>query len=96
MPRINVDTFDRFTLGHAAVGVLLGLAGASKGQALAAAVAWELAENPLKDAFPGAFPHPSHDTRRNAVGDVIGVMAGWWLARLAGAEERRATGRERG
>jgi hypothetical protein len=79
---INGDMFDRFTIGHLAIGVLLGLVRAPWWVALPVAIGWELAENPLKDRFPKLFPHASHDTPANAVADVAAVTAGWASMRL--------------
>jgi hypothetical protein len=80
---VNRKPIDRFTLAHAAVGLLLGL-GRVKAPAVAAlAVGWELVENPLKDRYPQVFPHPSHDTAANATCDALAVLAGWALGRYA-------------
>jgi hypothetical protein len=74
---INGDGVDRFTIGHAAFGVLMGLGRVPLWAAVAVAVGWELIENPLKDRFPEAFPHASHDTFENASMDAIAMVAGW-------------------
>lgn len=74
---VNGDALDRFTFGHAAAGVLLGLAGAPFWWTLSLAVLWELAEDPLKDRLPLVFPNSTHDTVRNATVDVLACLAGW-------------------
>jgi hypothetical protein len=74
---VNGDALDRFTLAHAAAGVLMGLGRLPWWAALGLAIAWEVAENPLKDRFPGVFPHATHDRPCNAVADTCAVMAGW-------------------
>lgn len=79
---INGDSIDRFTAGHAAFGVLLGLGRVPWWVALGLAVGWEIVENPLKDRFPKLFPHPSHDAPVNATFDVLAVMTGWTLAQV--------------
>jgi len=42
---------------------------------------WEMVEDELKDRWPGAFPHASHDSKANAVGDIACTLAGWGVAR---------------
>ena len=79
---VNFDFVDRFTFAHAAIGVGYALAGLSVVTALLLAVAWEIAENPLKVRFPAIFPHATRDTLRNAVGDVLAVAAGSGLTLL--------------
>jgi len=80
---VNFDFVDRFTFAHAAIGVGYALAGLGVMSALVLAIAWEIAENPLKVRFPAIFPHATRDTLRNALGDVLAVIAGWSLFRLA-------------
>lgn len=81
MSEVNHKAVDRFTVAHAAAGILLGLGRVGPGYAVALAVGWELVENPLKDAFPDVFPHPSHDSFANAAGDVLAMMGAWAFAR---------------
>lgn len=81
---VNHSFVDRFTLAHACIGMAYGWMELEALAAFALAIAWELAENPLKAHLPALFPHASQDTWRNAVGDVGAVMCGWaiggWLA----------------
>lgn len=73
---------DRWTVGHAAVGVVYG--GATSWPwwvALAAGVAWEVVENPLKDTYPWLFPDVKHDRTPNAIADTAAVMVGFWVGR---------------
>lgn len=80
--RVNVDLFDRYSFVHAAFGAVMGYLGVPAPVALGISIAWEVAENPLKDALPDVFPNASHDTPLNATGDVISTMAGYALGRL--------------
>lgn len=79
MPRtgINTDPVDRFTAGHAAVGVIMGLARVPWWAAIGIAIGWELVETPLKRAVPRAFPHASPDSATNATFDALAMIAGW-------------------
>jgi hypothetical protein len=80
---VNGDTFDRFSALHFGVGVVAGLARVHPALFVAAGVGWELAEDRLKEEVPEAFPHPSPDSKRNALGDVLsgglGYFVGRWL-----------------
>lgn len=80
---VNGDTFDRFSGLHFGAGVLAGVVGIHPAIVVVAAVGWELAEDSLKEEVPEAFPHPSQDSKRNALGDVlsgsIGYFVGRWL-----------------
>ncbi len=76
---VNDPAVDRFTLGHAAVGFAYRRLGLGLGPAVFLALAWELAERPLKDRWPGAFPHPSQDSAENSLIDVAAVLGGWVL-----------------
>ena len=79
---LNYDLIDPYTLGHAASGVLMQLGRVPWWAALGLAVIWEFVERPLKDLFPGAFPVGTQDSFKNSVGDVLGLMAGWGLAKV--------------
>jgi hypothetical protein len=74
---INNAMLDRFTLAHLAAGWI-----ASRWFSLSlpliaiGAIAFELVEDAAKDAWPHIFPHPSHDTKRNALADAGAVMLG--------------------
>jgi hypothetical protein len=74
---INYATVDRFTLVHAGIGVAYELLGLSFLLALVLAIAWELIENPLKAYLPWVFPHATHDTLRNSIGDSVALMISW-------------------
>lgn len=80
---INRAPVDAFTLGHLAAGAVLGLLGVTGSQTAAIAVAWELAEFPLKQALPGLFTSfgdsPSLDTPENAIVDAGAMVLGHWL-----------------
>lgn len=73
---------DRWTGGHAAVGVLYGsLTTMPWWTVLGLAIAWEVVENPIKDRVPRFFPDAKHDTYPNAAMDAAAVMLGFWLGR---------------
>ncbi len=76
---INGDAIDRFTLVHLAAGYAVGRIGIDWRSAIAGAVAFEAIEDALKTNFPGFFPHPSHDTKINALADVGAFLAGYTL-----------------
>jgi hypothetical protein len=78
---INQSVFDRFWLLHAAAGFATQRLGLTTNQSIALAIAWEVIENDLKDRYPAAFPHPSHDSARNAIGDVLSSLAGYYVAK---------------
>lgn len=75
----NADAFDRYTFGHLAAGVLLGLARARALPVIVLALGWEIIERPLKNALPSWFPYSSQDTPENAIVDAAAVLIGWWV-----------------
>ncbi|MEO6709771.1 MAG: hypothetical protein ABI054_06385 [Planctomycetota bacterium] len=79
---MNYDFIDRFTLVHASIGVAYALFGLGFAVTAALAVAWEFVENPMKSHLPRIFPNASKDTLRNAVGDTLAVISGWYVTRL--------------
>lgn len=74
---INIQTVDRFTIGHAAFGMMLGLVRTPWYFMIPIAVGWELLERPLKQNIPGLFPHAVQDTVPNAAFDALAMLAGW-------------------
>lgn len=73
---------DRWTGGHAAVGVLYGsLTKMPWWTAFGLAIAWEVFENPIKDRYPRFFPDAKHDTYANAAMDAAAVTLGFCLGR---------------
>lgn len=74
--------FDRWTLGHAAAGVVYAWMGLKWPTALVAAVGWELLENPLKRNLPTVFPDSCQDSAPNAVGDILAVVAAYGVTRM--------------
>ncbi len=74
---VNYPVVDRFTLVHAGFGALLSILGASRGQALAMAIGWELLERPLKRSMPQIFPDSTQDTIPNMIGDAIATELGY-------------------
>lgn len=78
---INGDAIDRFTIGHAAFGTIMGLGRVPWWGALTVAVGWELLEHVLKDAVPAAFPHATQDTLINSTFDALAMMLGWGAIR---------------
>jgi hypothetical protein len=81
-PKGEVQPVDRYTLGHAALGVMLGLGSVPWWATLGQAVIWELIENPLKRALPQVFPDTRPDTFANSFFDVAACMVGWGAMRL--------------
>ncbi len=82
LAQINHSAIDRWTLGHAGVGLLYGVLKVPWWAATILAVGWEVVERPLKRNIPRMFPHASQDTFMNALFDVIAVMVGWGAGRL--------------
>lgn len=76
---INYNFFDVYTIAHFLIGVLYGLLDFSFLFSSALGIAWELVENTLKANLPNLFPNSTADTLKNSIGDVIAVMAGWWI-----------------
>lgn len=74
---INGAVVDRFTLGHFAGGILLGLARFDFPATAAIAVGFEMLEEHLKRVVPGIFPNPTYDTPQNRVADVVAMLLGW-------------------
>jgi hypothetical protein len=82
---LNYAFVDPYSLAHALIGALLGLAGLRLGALLAIAIGWELVEHVFKNLVPAAFPHPTQDTLANSAGDVLSALVGWAIARGASA-----------
>jgi hypothetical protein len=73
---------DRYTAGHAAAGVLMGLNGFSAPVAAAVLLAFQVMPE-LSRLLPGSFAHPRPDTVTNGAADFAAGMLGWWvIARL--------------
>ncbi|KPK66739.1 MAG: hypothetical protein AMS21_00875 [Gemmatimonas sp. SG8_38_2] len=68
-------TFDRFSILHFLSGLVLA-AYLPLGTIVLLSVVYELVEDRIKDQFPESFPEPSHDRKRNALGDVASVTVG--------------------
>lgn len=81
---VNNVPIDAFTVGHFYVGAISRRIRVKFSLSLMAAVLWEIVERPMKEAWPGAFPHPSQDSPQNAVVDVAAWVLGWYLADRAG------------
>lgn len=77
----NGDAFDRFTIGHVAIGVILGLARVPWWAAITIGIGWELIETPLKQRVPRLFPHASADSLINATIDATSMISGWAIMR---------------
>jgi hypothetical protein len=80
---INYEPIDRYTVPHAAAGVVLGAARLPLWAVALVAVGWELVERPLKDAHPSLFPRQSQDSLANAAVDALAMVGGWALWRYA-------------
>lgn len=84
--QINGDAVDRFTIGHAAVGVIMGLARAPWWFAIPVAIGWELVETPLKRRVPQIFPRSTADRPVNAFFDAAAMIGGWAAMRAFPAD----------
>lgn len=78
---INYPPVDRFTLAHLAVGFLLGAVRLPPWAIVPVATGWEVAERPLKENFPGLFPHRTQDTFANAAVDALAMIGGYYIWR---------------
>ena len=78
---INYPLVDRWTVGHAALGSVLGLIKMPAWATITIAVGWEIIERPLKNQFPDMFPHSTQDTFANSLMDAIAVIGAWGLMR---------------
>lgn len=79
---------DRYTVGHAATGVLLGLNNFSLPVAAGVLIAFQVVPE-LSRMLPGSFAHPRPDTVSNAAVDFTAGMLAWWLmSTLPGATDR--------
>jgi hypothetical protein len=83
---VNYAMFDYFTLVHFVIGCTYGWLGSSLITAIVLAVLWEVFENPLKMMFPQVFPHATADTLKNSLGDIMAVVAGWYVIYLSGVQ----------
>lgn len=80
-PASGDDVLDRFSALHFGAGILAGVVGIHPALVIVAGVGWELAEDRLKEEVPEAFPHPSPDSKRNALGDVLSGSVGYFVGR---------------
>ena len=85
----NVAPVDRFTLGHGAMGLMLGLWGMPWYWALISGIGFEVAEIGLKRIAPGVFPVGTQDTWANATFDTGAWMAGWAAGKAIPGEGAR-------
>jgi len=72
---------DRWSSGHLALGAIYGITTVPWQAILAASVAWELLENPVKKRFPNLLPGDEPDSFGNAAMDVAATMFGVWVSR---------------
>ena len=79
----NYGFVDRYTAGHAAFGVLGGLARLPWWAMLGSGLFFDLViERQFKDKWPEIWPNSTQDTWQNITGDTIAMMLGWKLAKL--------------
>lgn len=79
----NYGFIDRFTAGHAAFGILGGLARLPWWGMLGSGLVWDLViERRFKDLWPEIWPNSTQDTWQNITGDTIAMMLGWKLAKV--------------
>ena len=81
-PSPNARAVDRFSIVHAAWGAAFELSGIPAPLAIAAQIAFEVVENPLKRLYSPIFPDDAPDAWPNQVGDVASFAAGFYLSRL--------------
>ena len=81
--RYSHNYFDRFSIVHAAIGMLFALSNVPAPIAIGAQVAFELVENDLKKVTKGAWPDWKPDGAENHIGDVLTFTAGYYAARFA-------------
>jgi len=84
---VNRNWIDQYTFLHILSGVLIFFVFRLFGKdwpivALLLAIIWEIAEPMAKDWNPDIFPNPSKDSMSNKIFDVLGVMIGYYGARL--------------
>lgn len=80
---------DKYTLGYAAFGVILGLNNVGPWTALGIAIAWELLEDGARNMFPMAFPRFANESTLDRGADVAAVMAGYAAARALPSPQRQ-------
>ncbi len=81
-PSTDIAPVDRYTVGHAAVGVLMGLGGFPWRAAILVSVGWEFLEHFLKDEVPHLFPGGgTQDTLVNSAMDSAAMLAGYAVMR---------------
>ena len=77
----NQDPVDVFTAVHFVQGFILGAAGFRISTIAVMACVWELVEDGMKDAEPDLFPKAGHDSKENAVVDILAGVAGAIIAK---------------
>ena len=80
----NFGWIDRYTAGHAAFGILGGLARLPWWGMLASGLFWDLViRAPVQGRVAGDLSQsPPRDTWKNITGDTIAMMLGWKVANL--------------
>jgi len=68
---------DRYSIGHYAVGVLMGLGRFPWWLALGLSIGWELVEDGLKSNLPAVFPDARPEALNNHFTDIVFNMLGW-------------------
>lgn len=87
----NHHFFDRYTVPHAAVGMVFEASRIPAWLAVGSHVVFEATENSIKDAVHAVWPDASPDAWENHVGDVASFTAGFCASRLLrGAPAGRA------
>ncbi len=78
---VRYALFDRYTVGHAAAGLLLSLNGVGALPTLALAIVWEGFADKLPPGYM-VFPKARHKLRLHQAVDVLAVMAGFYAVRI--------------
>lgn len=79
---IAPTVLNRWTFAYAGAGAGMRRLGFTVIETGVVAVAWEVAQRPLKEAFPGVFPDPQVDTLLGAAVDVGAMLLGWYVLGL--------------
>lgn len=73
--------FDQYSLMHGISGAVLGAKNVDWKIVLLLSIGFEIVEDDLKRAAPGLFPLATIESTQNRVGDLISVLAGWYVGK---------------
>lgn len=72
---------DRYTLGHLAFGLILGVNGVSTQSAIVLAVLWELIDRPARNIFPMIVPKSTPKSLEYSALNIGATLAGYAATR---------------